>query len=181
MKCSGADLQSAPEPLRMEVAVSNGRVSNSWLLVYVLIMVVGLVLVPVTAVDKFGDEAKKERLAASGVPATAVVADFRAGGRQTSDKILLAYEFNGIAYHEWIKGSAEEQVSIKVDPDHPDEFLAANGHTDDSLALFNTWAGLFWGVGLVALGMVPVVMRLRANRPGRSTTGTTVSAAKGRA
>lgn len=118
----------------------------------VVVIVAGVVLAGVTAWTKFGDEAKKDRLRAEGVPMVASVVDGRSkNGRYDDTK--LVYKVDEVVHEQWIGGRASGTgMLIWYDPARPDEFVAESGYTDDSLSTFNTWAGMPWGVAIAAIG-----------------------------
>lgn len=119
---------------------------------WVALMVAGLALAAATAITKFTDEAKKDALRAQGVHVPAVVVESAAGGRQVPDRSLIGYEYAGRTYTAWVKG--HPGTGVWVEAGDPTEFVTELGSTDDSLAFFNTWAGMPWGAAVAALGAV---------------------------
>ncbi|MCM0675733.1 DUF3592 domain-containing protein [Micromonospora phytophila] len=105
---------------------------------------------------------KAERLRAEGVPVQASVTGRentvgRGGG---TDTIRVWYDVDGTQYTERILcGSAggctrepPEVMTLWVDPERPEEFVAANGNTDDSVFFLNSWGGIPFELLVAALG-----------------------------
>ncbi|MFC7242072.1 hypothetical protein ACFQO7_06210 [Catellatospora aurea] len=138
--------------------------------VWWLFLVAGLGLATMTAVTKFGDLDKQKRLRADGTAVIAVVTGHKDGSGRVAEQIQVAYQVQGLSYQQWIKGDAAvgESMWLWLGPADPAEFVAHNGSTDDSLAFFNTWMGMPWGLGFAAIGAAVLVRDLRAARAART-------------
>ncbi|MEV6299488.1 hypothetical protein AB0M02_08795 [Actinoplanes sp. NPDC051861] len=140
---------------------------RGWLLLYTVLVVAGPVQTITTAVVKFGDEAKKDRLEAAGFWLPAVVVTSDQASSSTYDKTKLTYDLLGRTYTATIRGYLGEPgtaTNVLVDPADPSSFMAVNGRTDDSRHPFNTWAGMPWGVVFTALGVTGFVVDRRQRR-----------------
>lgn len=119
---------------------------------------------------------KREWLRENGVVVTASVTEFEDGGSRGTDVISIAYEYEGTRHEARIPcaggtgchGAPPSTLEVRVDPRHPDEFLAENGHTDDSSSPRGAWPILIFGlvllVGGSGLGGMVLANRVRAKR-----------------
>ncbi|MEW2332569.1 DUF3592 domain-containing protein [Micromonospora chersina] len=134
----------------------------------------GLSLAGAAAVHMWRVSEKADRLRAEGVPVTAAVSNFYDGwGRNSGpDGLIVTYEFQGGSYQEHIRcgggtGCHREppaEMTLWVDPARPEEFVAANGDTDDSAAWLNRWSRIVTGGLFAALGAVTLVVALFGDR-----------------
>ncbi|MGR6321885.1 hypothetical protein Q2K19_16255 [Micromonospora soli] len=125
-------------------------------------MLAGLGWAGAVGATKWHLHAKAERLRAEGVPERATVGDRRntVGRGGGTDTVQVWYTHGGSTYSTRIPcGSARgcmaeppAEMTVWVDPARPAEFVAENGHTDDSLRISNAWAGLPFGLVVAALG-----------------------------
>ncbi|HWG98217.1 MAG TPA: hypothetical protein VNV66_02590, partial [Pilimelia sp.] len=117
--------------------------------------------------------ARKERLARHGIAVTAG-GSFRKGGSRGTDMLRISYEYAGVPHEGSIPcagptGCADPPgpMSVRVGPHRPGEFLADNGHTDDS-ASRHSWPVLVFGLVLAlgggALGTGVVAYRVQSRR-----------------
>ncbi|MGC4781398.1 hypothetical protein ACLQ3A_07075 [Micromonospora zamorensis] len=127
---------------------------------------------------------KAERLRAEGVPVLADVSDRRdtTGRGGGTDTIQVGYDYEGVRYSERILcgsagGCTEEPPAVLrvwVDPVHPEEFLAENGNTDDSVFVLNAWGGIPFGLAFAVIGGSMVwsaTLPDRASGPTRARRG----------
>ncbi|MBO3744163.1 hypothetical protein [Actinoplanes flavus] len=142
-----------------------------WPMINAVVMVGGLSLFLTTAIVKFGDEAKRERLQAEGMPVLATVV----GGTpetQVNKATEISYELGGRTYTRMISGFfPTKTVMVFVDAKDPSAFVAENGRTDQSRHPFNTWAGMPWGIAVATVGLLFFRKRrklAKAGRPGAS-------------
>ncbi|MET8911667.1 MULTISPECIES: DUF3592 domain-containing protein [Micromonospora] len=134
----------------------------------------GLSLAVASAVYMTRVSAKADRLRADGVPVTATVSHFYNGwGRNSGpDGLIVTYEYQGGYYQDRIRcgggtGCQREppvEMTVWVDPARPQEFVAANGDTDDSAAWLNRWSRIVTGGLFAALGAVTLVVALFGDR-----------------
>jgi hypothetical protein len=117
---------------------------------FVLLTLMGLAFVAGNLVNKHRLEAKRDRLHATGVAATAAIAETRSG---KGLRMRLVYEAEGKRYSSWIRcgartprcdGGAGHTVSIWTNRERPSEFVAANGHTDNDIDLLDNWGISAW-------------------------------------
>ncbi|GAB3157225.1 hypothetical protein GCM10027290_57390 [Micromonospora sonneratiae] len=123
---------------------------------------------------------KTDRLRAEGVPVTASVWDRRnnMGRGGGTDTIEVYYMYGGNQYHARIlcggptgcRSEPPKEMILRVDPARPDEFLASNGNTDDSVAIFNAWGGIPFGLLVGAIGGVQLVAVFKTGSPRRRVT-----------
>jgi hypothetical protein len=111
---------------------------------------------------------KADRLRAEGVPVAASVSGFynasgRGGGVDTID---VAYHYQGEYYQARIKcggltgchSTPSAQTTVWIDPADPAQFVAENGHTDNSVSFLNGFTPIPTGVAFALLGVVGLVV-----------------------
>lgn len=151
--------------------------SHAWLKVLVMGLVAllgGLALAITSAVYKWHLSEKADRLRAEGVPVTASVSNFynasgRGGGADTID---VHYSYGGANYQARIlcgglTGCHETpapEMTVWVDPVDPEQFLGDNGHTDDAVSFFNSYATIPAGLVFALMGGVALAVTVSANR-----------------
>jgi hypothetical protein len=137
-------------------------------------LVGGIGLAIASARHMWQESAKAERLRAEGVPVVATVSDSYVGSGRGSgpDSVGVIYMYEGAQYRSRIRcgdgvgceGVAIAKTTVWIDPASPGEFVAANGHTDDSLAFLNSWMRVVTGALFGAAGAVGLVALLFGDR-----------------
>jgi hypothetical protein len=151
-------------------------------------LIAGLTFVIASAVSRAHMEDKKAELRGHGTEVLATVTDTSRGARGGTDQFQVSYNYGGAGYATWIRcagvtGCASfpgPRIRIWLDPAHPDEFVAENNNTDDSLSPLNSWVVIPIGSAFALMGLfvaaLPVVSTLVVRRrrrlglPVRSTT-----------
>ncbi|RKN42054.1 hypothetical protein D7223_23200 [Micromonospora endolithica] len=116
--------------------------------------------------------AEAERLRGEGTPVTATVVDRSGGGGRGSgiDRIEIVYVYDSAGYRAWIpcagvtgcRSTPQRELTIRVDRNDPERFVAENGHTDGSLSFLMSWTVIPMGVvALVGAGVLGLVFRDR--------------------
>ena len=145
-----------------------------------LLVLAGLGWAAAVGATKWHLHAKADRLRAEGIPERATVGDEKHRGLRIRT-IQVWYTHRGSTYSAWIPcagpgGCVDKpptEMTVWVDPARPEEFLAENGHTDDSMLITNAWGGLPFGLVVAAGGMTIVMVPFRLvtrrlpARPGR--------------
>lgn len=175
---AGAPREDAPEGRRWRYGGW-----RSW-----LILLAGLGFAVVAITYQAGLSSKEKRLRADGVPVVARVVDsFQGSGRGGgADTVTLEYEYRGARYRGTVlcggaTGCADRpagEMAVRVDPERPAEFLADNGHTDDSVSFLNSWTVIPASVMVFLIGLISVTLSIRGQR--RSTPRRTRRARPGR-
>lgn len=117
---------------------------------------------------------KADRLRAEGVPVVAAVSGFYDGSGRGSgpDTINVTYAYQGGYYQKRIlcggwtgcHRDPPAEMTVWVDPARPQEFVAANGNTDDSASWLNHWSRIVGGALFAVLGAVALVVALFGDR-----------------
>ncbi|MFC4021640.1 DUF3592 domain-containing protein [Micromonospora sp. GCM10011542] len=163
-----------PGPLRARLRAARWRPAA----LGVLVLVAGLAYATAIGSYKWHLHAKAERLRVEGVPVLADVTDRRntVGRGGGTDTIRVGYDYQGVRYSRRILcGSAggcfrepPETMTVRVDPAHPDQFVAENGNTDDSVFVLNAWGGIPFGLVVAAIGGLTIfISTLPAGAPRR--------------
>ncbi|MGI5523654.1 hypothetical protein ACQEUX_22365 [Micromonospora sp. CA-259024] len=193
----GDDTAAIPPP---SILARLRRARRSPVLLGVAVLLAGLTYATSIASYKWHLHTKAERLRAEGVQVQADVSARRdnSGRGGGTDTIRVGYDYEGVRYSERILcgsagGCTEEPPTVMrvwVDPEHPEEFLAENGNTDDSVFVLNAWGGIPFGLvfavvggGLVWVATLPDRTPTRApvqRGPGRDRVRRTVSARRRR-
>ncbi|MFC3501126.1 hypothetical protein ACFOOK_09150 [Micromonospora krabiensis] len=126
------------------------------------VLLAGLSYATAIAGYKWHLHSKAERLRAEGVRVQAVVGrrEDTVGRGGGTDTVRVWYDHAGVAYSKRILcgsagGCTEEPpptMTLWVDPERPDEFVAENGNTDDSVFVLNAWGGIPFGLGFAVIG-----------------------------
>lgn len=108
----------------------------------VVLLLAGLGLAVGTPILLSWNHSKAERLRATGVPVDAAITGSSAKqrSRASADYIDLTYTYGGVRHSSQTRcggsGGCTEPpgptLRIWVDPQHPDEFVTADGNTDDA-------------------------------------------------
>ncbi|WP_326559523.1 DUF3592 domain-containing protein [Micromonospora sp. NBC_01796] len=135
-----------------------------------VVLLLGLGLAITTGSYKWHLAQKSERLRAEGIPVAATLSDRRdtMGRGGGTDTVKVTYLYQGELYTKRILCAGQtgchrdpvRESTVWVDPDRPEEFVAANGNTDDSVFFFNSWGGIPFGLLLAVLGGIGLVVVL---------------------
>ncbi|MEV4628631.1 DUF3592 domain-containing protein [Micromonospora sp. NPDC049523] len=144
-------------------------------------LLVGLVLTVGSITFKRYLAEKADRLRSEGIPVAAAQAKLYNGSGRGSgvDTVDVSYFYRGEYYQASIRcggftgchSTPSEQTTVWIDPDDPAQFVAENGHTDDSVSFLNGFTPIPAGVLFTVLGAAGlVVTRLRSRQAARRRT-----------
>ncbi len=133
-----------------------------YVLLPLIILIGGLALAIASGVHHWHMADRADRLRVDGVAVTARVTD-RTGGDVRGagvDRIEIYYLYAGAQYHTWIPcagatgchGPAPKELTIWVDPEAPEHFVAENGNVDGSLSFLASWGTIAMGLAFAAIG-----------------------------
>lgn len=154
-----------------------GRTGRGLLPLSLAVLTVGLASSAAAAAVLHRDDARAERLRATGVPVEAAITGWSSQQRsKTADYVTVEYTYHGETHHASTrcgKGGCPAPpaptVRIFLDPRHPADFVTEDGNTEDA-ELATPWQFLFTGY-LTLTGAAGTWIALASRRRSRVGPG----------